>query len=476
MTFLITLLILFSNTASAAELLNIRHSVSNGNVKVVFDFDGPIGFISQKEEAELNLKVQNSFSKQDNSYYQVLNGLLGKISLKNTKDDLSIIIPLNKNAGTKIYELLNPNRLVVEIKRKEIGPAAEAEGINYKYFQESRSKGVIKVHALLIDPKIAQIKPVISTPYLKTKGFTIPLLSQIFDFVFGSRKENTGHFRKNTVSSFVQRENAYAGINGTFFFKNGSPVGTLIIDKQIISSPYNNRTSLLFFENGGIKIDNVKIGGYIKLGSGQTFPFSAVNQPITNNEIMLYTPDYQVTDPDINSINIIIIDNKIKSITNGQDKIPANGYILSAANQSKEILANTFRIGDDAKLFFMASPSLDGIEHVISGGPRLVAEGSINITSDKENFKNDVKNSRAARTAAGITKDGNLIFLVVEKNNGSDSIGATLTELANLMIKAGSYNAMNLDGGGSSTMVIKGKAVNTRDERPVCNAIVIKPN
>lgn len=122
----------------------------------------------------------------------------------------------------------------------------------------------------------------------------------------------------------------------------------------------------------------------------------------------------------------------------------------------------------------MASPPLDEIKHVISGGPRLVTKGSINITADEENFKNDVKNTQAARTAVGITKDGKLIFLVIEKNNSS--IGASLSELANLMLKIGAYNAMNLDGGGSSTMVVNKKAVNTRDERPVCNAIIIKPN
>lgn len=321
-TLLITLLILFSNTASAAELLNIRHSTSDGNVKVVFDFNGPIDFNSQQNDNDLILTVKNSFSKQDNAYYQVLNGLLGKISLKNSKDALAIIIPLNKNADSSIFKLTNPSRLVVEIKRKEIPPVTDntvqnnkGKGIYYKKIYESSSHGKIIGHALFVDPKIIDIRPAISIPYLKPKSSGMPFLSQIIGLIFGARKEDIAHFKKNTVSQFVKREKAHAGINGSFFFENGSPVGTLIIDRQIISNPYNNRTSLLLFKNGTIKIDKVKMSGYLKLGSGQTFPFSGINQPITNNEIILYTPDYQITDPDIDSINITIINNKISSIT-----------------------------------------------------------------------------------------------------------------------------------------------------------------
>src|SRR3989338_2742447 len=103
----------------------------------------------------------------------------------------------------------------------------------------------------------------------------------------------------------------------------------------------------------------------------------------------------------------------------------------------------------------MASPPLDNVLHVIAGGPRLISNGSIHITADEEKFKNDVKNSRTSRTAVGITKEYNLMFLVIEGNNHSESkrVGATLKDLAEIMTDMGVIDAMNLDGGGSSTMI-----------------------
>ena len=66
---------------------------------------------------------------------------------------------------------------------------------------------------------------------------------------------------------------------------------------------------------------------------------------------------------------------------------------------------------------------------------------------------------RNPRTAIGYTKDNSLIMLTADGREGA-SIGLTLVELANLMKELGCVNAMNLDGGGSTVMYVKGKIVN----------------
>lgn len=63
---------------------------------------------------------------------------------------------------------------------------------------------------------------------------------------------------------------------------------------------------------------------------------------------------------------------------------------------------------------------------------------------------------RNPRTAIGYTKDNSLIMLTADGREGA-SIGLTLIELANLMKELGCVNAMNLDGGGSTVMYVKGK-------------------
>ena len=79
---LLSILLLCQNFSHAAELINIRHSVADGNVKIVFDFMGPIDFTAQNIENEMVLTIQNSLSDQNNSYYQILNGLLGRIFIR----------------------------------------------------------------------------------------------------------------------------------------------------------------------------------------------------------------------------------------------------------------------------------------------------------------------------------------------------------------------------------------------------------
>lgn len=117
-----------------------------------------------------------------------------------------------------------------------------------------------------------------------------------------------------------------------------------------------------------------------------------------------------------------------------------------------------------------------GVIHAIGGGPRLVKDGKVHITSGEERFKPDVAVGRAPRTAAGITSDGKLLLVAVTGRQAYHSIGVTLEELANLMIELGARDAMNLDGGGSSTMVVRDYVMNTPSdgqERRVADAILV---
>lgn len=117
-----------------------------------------------------------------------------------------------------------------------------------------------------------------------------------------------------------------------------------------------------------------------------------------------------------------------------------------------------------------------GVVHAVGGGPRLVKNGRLCVTSGEENFRADVASGRAPRTAAGVTFDGKLLLVAVTGRQAHHSVGVTLEELANLMIELGAKDAMNLDGGGSSTMVVRDYVMNTPSdgkERRVADAILV---
>lgn len=99
------------------------------------------------------------------------------------------------------------------------------------------------------------------------------------------------------------------------------------------------------------------------------------------------------------------------------------------------------------------------VRDALAAGPSLISDGEIRITSDEEVFFGSSIPAVHPRTAAGYTRNGDLILLVVDGRQPV-SHGVDLPELAGLMHDLGCIEAFNLDGGGSSTLVVGGKLVN----------------
>jgi exopolysaccharide biosynthesis protein len=114
----------------------------------------------------------------------------------------------------------------------------------------------------------------------------------------------------------------------------------------------------------------------------------------------------------------------------------------------------------------------------IGGGPVLVQNGAIRITNNEElKFGGNAVNDKHPRTAMGYTADGRLIILAVEGRNKAAS-GATLTQLAGLLQNLGCVEALNLDGGGSSCLLVNGretiKPSDAGGQRPVPAVFMIQ--
>jgi len=100
------------------------------------------------------------------------------------------------------------------------------------------------------------------------------------------------------------------------------------------------------------------------------------------------------------------------------------------------------------------------------GGPVLVQDGQIRITNNEElKFGGKGINDKHPRSAMGYTPDGKLIFLVVEGRFPGKAEGATLTQEARMLQQIGCHEAMNLDGGGSSCLLINGKQTITPSDK-----------
>jgi len=119
------------------------------------------------------------------------------------------------------------------------------------------------------------------------------------------------------------------------------------------------------------------------------------------------------------------------------------------------------------------------METAVGGGPTLISQGIIRITNEEEKmFTGRAINDRHPRTAMGYTSDGNLIILVIQGRFPGIAEGATLGQEAEMLKELGCYEALNLDGGGSSCMLINGKETITpcdkTGQRPVPAVFIVK--
>lgn len=117
------------------------------------------------------------------------------------------------------------------------------------------------------------------------------------------------------------------------------------------------------------------------------------------------------------------------------------------------------------------------VTDAVSGGPSLLKDGALRITVDEEVFFDSSIPNVHPRTAAGLTREGELILMVVDGRQSS-SRGVNLVELARLMSQVGAVDALNLDGGGSSSFVVNGILLNRptggTTEREVVSVIAVR--
>jgi exopolysaccharide biosynthesis protein len=118
------------------------------------------------------------------------------------------------------------------------------------------------------------------------------------------------------------------------------------------------------------------------------------------------------------------------------------------------------------------------MQTAVGGGPVLLQNGEIKITNEEERmFTGKAINDKHPRTAMGYTKDGKLIILVIEGRN-KVAHGATLGQEAQIFKDLGCWEALNLDGGGSSCMLVNGKeTIKVSDavgQRPVPAVFLIR--
>lgn len=289
---------------------------------------------------------------------------------------------------------------------------------------------------------------------------------------------------RSTVTQMTAPVNDIAMINAGYFMPDGSLIGLTKMDGVIVGTDFNNydRSAIGINSDGSTIFGRIQYDGSIDF-YGDKLKIDGVNWERGENGVMLYNRYYAATTGTNNfGIEVVVRQNKIANIFHdkGNNRIPSDGYIISVHGKAAEFFKNA-QVGDPIKLeenIISDVGDFNNAEHIIGAGPRLVMDGRVHVTATEERFLPDIRVGVAPRSAVGVTIYGDYIFAVVDGRQ-AHSKGCTLQAWADILLNEfGAFNAINLDGGGSTELVVKDRLVNSPSdgkERPVGSVLAILP-
>lgn len=270
-----------------------------------------------------------------------------------------------------------------------------------------------------------------------------------------------------TVEKLAGSKGAVAAVNSSFFSwmtnepGSGYADGPIVESGSLISavSGYNSNgdhmSSISFNNQNQVLFDFFKTKINLITAYGASIPVGQYNKPsrdfndftVLDRRWSTYSMGASQAYPDMNEV--VVDGGKITDIRLSQPavEIPQNGYVILTRLPGMQTLIDNFQIGDTINLSIETTPDWSFLKTSMTGGAILLKDGTI-----PSPFSVNITGKRA-RTAAGSTKDGTqLIIATVDEVN---SLGMDQTDMANLMLQLGAYNAINFDGGGSTTMVAR---------------------
>jgi len=301
------------------------------------------------------------------------------------------------------------------------------------------------------------------------------------------------------IASFVQQSKGYvtAAINGDYFSMtfspySGAPLGIHIQEGELVSLPWSNRSALVGLKDGRVLITRFRFSAQVRFPDGTEAQLGGLNQAPPREGLCLFTHAFGVTtQTPLGTTELIAIANlplrpnnplilTTQQVTDvGNSQIPRDGAVLVATGKLAERL-KTITPNEKLEITVTLTP-LDAnfdpqdIVWAIGGGPRLLRDGQISIECEQEGFSTSFRQTKHPRTAVGLKSDA-LLWVVVDGRQPGYSEGMSLDELAEFLLNAGCKDALNLDGGGSSTLFVRGAVMNRPSdgrERPIANALLL---
>ncbi len=421
-----------------AQIQGIRQSSQPWGQRWVIDLDQPTPWqvVEQDESIRLTLSAR------------AIAGSIPTIpGLQITPQDHQTQIQLHSTvsgATTRTWTLSNPPRLVVDFRTDAIPDRDIQWSPGIRWVQQSVQLGNrnFPVVYLVVDLQQAELT-----------------LSPIWGNPNGAEGINP-------LLSTAQQSQAIAAINGGFFNRNNQlPLGAIRQDGRWISGPILNRGAIAWNDAGQVVIDRLTLQETLITDQGTHIPVLFLNSGYVQAGLSRYTPDWGSHYTTLIDQELVItvqngqITQHQRGSTAGQTTIPIprDGYLLTA--RSFNSVAADLPVGHTVELAGRSLPDdFNTYPNSLGAGPLLIQNRQIVLDPTLEQFSEAFIRQAAPRSAIGINAQGQLLLVAMQPQFGGS--GPTLTEAAQIMQHLGSVDALNLDGGSSTSLILGGQLLN----------------
>ena len=296
--------------------------------------------------------------------------------------------------------------------------------------------------------------------------------------------KKTGFVNRQELSSLTaQSPNAVVSINGDFFSMStpSYATGVMVDSGKMISSPYHEAgkmASMIVDSNNRIVFDYLASGVVMNNESnGTSYTSASINKTSgTFAYPIIMTPEYRqasVGSTDKLAVTEMVVNNgRVQEIRKSAPavSIPPNGFVVTVAGTKALELETKFKVGDTVNITSSAQSAYTDMVTALGGGTMILKDGQKTALTHQVSGKSQ-------RTAIGVTADNKLVFMVADGRTGA-YVGMSESDVATFLQGQNVKDAMMLDGGGSSEMIINGQITNTMvdAERKLLNGISIANN
>ncbi len=269
----------------------------------------------------------------------------------------------------------------------------------------------------------------------------------------------------STVKNLAKSKGAIAAVNGSFFdLKTGDVFGPVMSSGEFavaLTKKNNDLATLSLDELNNALFTYLDTKVELLTPIGKKMPVAAYNRytGFYNNNMYILDSKWGQKTPGVTEqypswMEMVVengVVNEFRENMPGID-IPKNGFVVMATFGHQKVLTDNFKIGDPVDFDIILNVDSTNLKMALTGGTLLVKDG--NVLSNFTHFPT-AENTRAPRTAVGTTADGKTLKVVTVDGRSKSSLGMTQSELAAYMKELGCTNAINFDGGGSTTMVAR---------------------